>query len=299
MMTEKMEKALEDVRLLEKDLMRDLTIGEKTDIITNGWKHFLFETLGMDIDDYRGLQQIRRIVSAYCTQSQDEYEKVLKGDISIAYLAMKSIVNDMEDEIFKDVKKEKVGDYTITTTQSCKCGVGNKICCSDTKVEDKECSRKDYKSIKINCSGEAAEKVDFDKELDEADTYCCTNPECNKSLEKVENTINCLRDVLNAIPETDEIWIKEYNKADPDHTELIGLITDYLDDEDGNFDELCGDILDVIKDSVIEETAKKLLANKGKSFILDEVILDEVFDYLMDTNDNIRVQVINNQITVR
>lgn len=269
MMTEKMEKTLEDVRLLEKDLMRDLTIGEKTDIITKGWKHFLFETLGMDIDDYRGLQQIRRIVSAYCTQSQDEYEKMLKGDISIAYLAMKSMVNDMEDELFKNVKKEKGYDYTITTTQSGE----NRLCtpcyCVDSKTEEKECSRKDYKPMSVTCSGEAAEPVDFDKELDEAGTYCCTNPECNKSLEKVENTINCLRDVLNAIPETDEIWIKEYNKADPDHTELIGLITDYLDKEDSNFDELCGDVLDLIKDKVVEATAEKLTANKGKAFILD------------------------------
>lgn len=295
-MAEKMKKALEDVRLLEKDLMRDLTIEEKTDIIKNGWKHFLFETLGMDIDDYRGLQQIRRIVSAYCTQTQDAYEAALKGDIAIAYLAMKSMVNDMEDELFKDIKK--LNDYTITTTQTGKNCSCNPCYCVASKTEDKECSRKDYKMTNVSCSGEAAGKVDFGKELEDADTYSVTS-KCDESLEKVENTISCLSDVLNAIPDSDEIWIKEYNKMDPDHTELIGLINDYLEDENGDFDELCGNVLDLIKDVVVEETAKKLIANKGKSFILDEAVLDEVFDYLMDTNDNIRVQVINNQITVR
>ena len=41
-----------DIELLEKDLMRDLTIKEKQIVLTEGWKKFLFEHLNLSEDDY-------------------------------------------------------------------------------------------------------------------------------------------------------------------------------------------------------------------------------------------------------
>lgn len=138
---------------------------------------------------------------------------------------------------------------------------------------------------------------------------CSTNPHCStqkeKECETIANVANTMSEVLDSLPAKSNKWLREYIKMDPDYSEMIDLVTKYVTDDRGeydedyySFDELCGDVSDHIKDTVIKGIADKLLANKGKAIVLDTEILDEVFDYLLNTNQNIKVRAVNNQITV-
>lgn len=269
-----MSNVLKDVQLLEKDLMRDLTNEEIAAVINKGWEKFLAEDLKMDTDDFNALQKMREIISAFCTKDQDDYEESLEGDITTAYLALKTIVNDMEEVL------------NVCHTNEHSCGVTDKGPEAPYKSEEKECSRKDFKPCSVkSCSGEEAEgDYDLDKAVDYVDHY--------------GRVAVIMSQVFDALPSKDSKWLKEYVKQDPDYTELVARVTDYVEDPDDTFDELCGDVSDHIKDTVIKGIADKLLANKGKAIVLDTEILDEVFDYLLNTNQNIKVRAVNNQITV-
>lgn len=274
-----MSNALKDVQLLEKDLMRDLTNEEIAAVINKGWEKFLAEDLKMDTDDFNALQKMREIISAFCTKNQDDYEESLEGDITTAYLALKTIVNDMEEIL------------NICHTNEHPCGVTDKGPEAPYKSEEKECSRKDFKPCSIkSCSGEeAGGDYDLDKAVEDIEASNCGW------------TAFVLCAVFDMLPARDSKWLREYIKMDPDYTELVELAREHAigkNKDEINFDALCDDVSDHIKDTVIKGIADKLLANKGKAIVLDTEILDEVFDYLLNTNQNIKVRAVNNQITV-
>lgn len=269
-----MSNVLKDVQLLEKDLMRDLTNEEIAAVINKGWEKFLAEDLNINNDSLKTLRKAKDILSAFYSCDEDTYYATIEDDVRDVYLLFKRLTGDLA--------------YQLSPNAPCcySCGVTDKGPEAPYKSEEKECSRKDYKPCSIkSCSGEeAGGDYDLDKAVYDVEYYG-----------KIADTMSR---VFDALPSKDSKWLKEYIKMDPDYAELVAYVTDYVGDPDGNFEGLCSDVSDHIKDTVIKGIADKLIANKGKAIVLDTEILDEVFDYLLITNQNIKVRAVNNQITV-
>ena len=64
----------------------------------------------MNESEFNGLKKIEDIISAYCTKSQEDFDKELDGDIEIPYYALKSIVNAMEDKMKGTASEEKCSE---------------------------------------------------------------------------------------------------------------------------------------------------------------------------------------------
>lgn len=88
-----------NIELLEKDLMRDLTDKEKKVILTEGWEKFLFgpENLNFSEEDYKELKALRKIISAFYTQDETEFLKAIKNSPESIYYVLMEIIKTIED----------------------------------------------------------------------------------------------------------------------------------------------------------------------------------------------------------
>ena len=90
-----------DIDLLEKDLMRDLTVEEKDLVATEGYEA-LFKQLGLNIKDTHLMKRVKNILGAYFTLDPDEYEEIINKEDNC------EIIEVFED-ILHDLKKEDEG----------------------------------------------------------------------------------------------------------------------------------------------------------------------------------------------
>lgn len=202
---------------LRKNIMRDFN-DKDVDIIANhGIDYFIHEHLAMNDKEYEALKKIRKIISAYCTESEDRYEKELEGNIEIPYYTLKTIVNDLEERM-----KEK-------------------------------------------------------------DTHSDTTEEKAKHL--------C--EILNMLPVSSHNWIECYVKYVKDHNSVINALN--LDDNSTQ-DEKVGNVLDAIKDSVIDACIDYLKVNG--EIELDSEIMSEVASKLWHEFESIRINIVNNKLKV-
>lgn len=96
MTIEQMKESLKTVRLLEKDLMRDLTNEEKDIVVNKGWEEFLFEYLNMSKEDYVELRALKNIISAFYTQDESELDNAIINAPFEVYYVLKDIMDKME-----------------------------------------------------------------------------------------------------------------------------------------------------------------------------------------------------------
>lgn len=94
---ELMKENLKTIKLLEKDLMRDLTEEEKEIVINNGWEAFLFKHLGFTDEDFKELKALKAIISAFYTQNENIFEEAIKNCPEGAYFVLRDIVDAIED----------------------------------------------------------------------------------------------------------------------------------------------------------------------------------------------------------
>lgn len=104
---EQMKENLKSIKLLEKDLMRDLTEEEKEIVINNGWEAFLFKHLRFTDSDFRELRALKNIISAFYTQDEHILEEAIENCPDGAYFVLKDIVNAIER---KQVPRPLKGD---------------------------------------------------------------------------------------------------------------------------------------------------------------------------------------------
>lgn len=93
---EQMKENLKTIKLLEKDLMRDLTDAEREMVINKGWEEFLFNHLGFTDEDFSELKAIKSIISAFYTQDEDAFTKALRNAPESVYFVLRDIVDEME-----------------------------------------------------------------------------------------------------------------------------------------------------------------------------------------------------------
>ena len=117
---EQMKENLKTIKLLEKDLMRDLTDAEREIVINKGWEEFLFNHLGFTDEDFSELKAIKSIISAFYTQDEDAFAKAVRNAPESVYFVLRDIVDEMEDlepctcpvdEPKEEEKKDPVADY--------------------------------------------------------------------------------------------------------------------------------------------------------------------------------------------
>lgn len=87
-----------DIDLLEKDLMRDLTVEEKDLVATEGYEA-LFKQLGLNIKDAHLMRRVKDILGAYFTLEPEEYEAVINKENN------DDVIEVLED-VLRDLKKE-------------------------------------------------------------------------------------------------------------------------------------------------------------------------------------------------
>lgn len=93
---EQMKESLKTIKLLEKDLMRDLTKEEKEIVINDGWETFLFDYLGITDDEFKELKYLKQIISAFYTQDESKLEELIKEAPTGIYFTLMDIA-DMID----------------------------------------------------------------------------------------------------------------------------------------------------------------------------------------------------------
>ena len=127
MTIEQMKENLKTIKLLEKDLMRDLTNEEKEYVMNEGWEKFLFEHLGFTDDEYKELKGLKKVISAFYTQDESVFEQAVRECPFEAYFVLKEIMNkfdelDMEDSPKCDEPAEKYYDpkKEMCSTPECK-----------------------------------------------------------------------------------------------------------------------------------------------------------------------------------
>mgnify|MGYP004554257023 FL=1 len=216
----------DELMLLEKDLLRDLTETEKNLLKKLGWRKFISEYLGMNESEYFTLRKITKLISAYCTQTEDVYDAELGSKkhrdlLPLVAITLKCILNDVEREIKSD----------------------------ETPEEDED-------------------------------------PKYRAQL---------LATLLNEIPENEHIWLEYYLKMVTDYSPIMDIIDDADDYEDS--DEMSGDLLDAIKDSVIEACIEEL--REKETMELPTPILTEVTSAIWHSDENVRIEIKDNKLTVK
>ena len=93
---EQMKENLKTIKLLEKDLMRDLTDVEREIVINKGWEEFLFKHLGFTDEDFSELKAIKSIISAFYTQDEDAFAKAVRNAPESVYFVLRDIIDEIE-----------------------------------------------------------------------------------------------------------------------------------------------------------------------------------------------------------
>lgn len=238
MNTKRQETTLKQLQDLSQTLMRDLTEKELNTITQNGIYYFIHEVLGMNDAEFAGLKKIRKLISAYCTQSQAAFDRELASDIEIPYYTLKSIVNALEDKM-KGQPKETWGT----------------------------CPSKD--------------NADCNKE--------CKNEDSSNATKAQE-----LCDILNKIPKSVHNWLECYVKNVTDHKTVLDVLKSGQCPQ--TEDERIGDIVDAIKDATIDACIAKL-KTEGE-IELDPEIMSEVTAKIWHSEDNVRINIVNNKLKV-
>lgn len=215
----------DELMLLEKDLLRDLTETEKNLLKKIGWRKFISEYLGMNESEYFTLRKITKLISAYCTQTEDVYDAELNSKkhkelLPLVAITLKCILNDVEETIKPEEEKE-----------------------------DKD-------------------------------------PKYRAQL---------LATLLNEIPENEHIWLEYYLKMVTDYSPIMDIIDDADEYEDS--DEMSGDLLDAIKDSVIDACIDNL--REKETMELPTPILTEVTSAIWHSDENVRIEIKDNKLTVK
>ena len=103
-----------------------------------------------------------------------------------------------------------------------------------------------------------------------------------------------LCDLLNKIPESIHNWVECYVKYVTDHKTVLDVLKS--DHSGYTEDERIGDIVDAIKDAVIDACISKLKA-EGE-IELDPEIMSEVTAKIWHSEDNVRINITNNKLKV-
>ena len=94
MMNEKITYA--DLKLIEKDLHRELTDSEAALVYTKGWKA-LFEHMGMSDEKYVAYRRLVELLITYCTKDRMEFEKLRQSkDYTDAFALLGDFVKDCQ-----------------------------------------------------------------------------------------------------------------------------------------------------------------------------------------------------------
>jgi len=110
MLFEKMKEIAETIGLLEKDLMRDLSEKEVELVATKGWRHFLFNHIGMSEEEYSTLKKTRELLSQYLTGTDESYHAALKKCDENVYFLLRDLASDIEQ---MDRKKQVVPEKKV------------------------------------------------------------------------------------------------------------------------------------------------------------------------------------------
>lgn len=76
---EDMKQRMVDIDLLEKDLMRDLTVEEKDLVATEGFEA-LMKQLHLDLNDLHLVHRIKGIIGLYLSGESEEFDKFVKKE---------------------------------------------------------------------------------------------------------------------------------------------------------------------------------------------------------------------------
>lgn len=222
-----------DLKLLEKDLHRELTDAEAAYGYANGWKKLL-ESMGLDDETYVAYRRLIELLITFCTKSSIEFKKLCaEKDYASAMSLLSSFITQFNEE-------STPKDFDLSDLD---------------EDEDDEKTRIDYAT----------------------------------QLAVV---------IFSRIPESERFWVTHYIDIDPDIKQVIDYILEF-DPENGlDPNEFIGDVLDVVKDAVVEYYAKQL-KESGEKLELPEAIIDEVCEYLFNNYNNFVIKINNNSIEVK
>lgn len=115
---EELVERIENVKTLEKNMLRELTPEEKEYVLENGIKDFITNYLEFDKDDDFTFKRIKTLISAFCTDSYEAFETELDKDNGNAIPVLKTIVNALEDAATRKAMSE------VKDAPEHKCNVG-------------------------------------------------------------------------------------------------------------------------------------------------------------------------------
>lgn len=105
-----------DIDLLEKDLMRDLTLEEK-DLVSKEGYEALFNKLGISIRDAHLIRRVKDIFGSYFTSEPEEYETIInKEDNSKVVEVLEDILRDIkkdDEKVFSNPKTDLIESYIL------------------------------------------------------------------------------------------------------------------------------------------------------------------------------------------
>lgn len=242
----------DDLKLLEKDLHRELTNEEALLGYKSGYKALL-TSLGLDDEKYVAYRRLLELLITYYTK--DEFEFITLYN-SKDYTSAITLLSEFVDTIAESSDK-KVEPFTL----------------DEESLENKD---------PFELTKEAGSVV-YDESLYR-----------NGGLTEQE----VIDHILSQIPESEHKWMTYYEEIDPEKEAVSKFISElYHDDEAHDIDESIGDVLDVIKDTVIDRLVFRL--SDGESFVLPDEILDEVIDYIEENWSNYSMRIVNNKIEVK
>ena len=276
---ERMKESLKTIKLLEKDLLRDLTEEEKEIVINEGWERFLFgpNYLNFTEEDYKDLKALKALVSAFYTQNEKEFEDLAKNCPIGAYCALKEIVRTIEESDKDCCDKCAAG-------KSNKNDFAEKSVCNNSPIEGfpEDFFPEDYTDLPWG-------NKDINKPEKEVQ---CSNPEHKSDATVAESTLDpqtreiakfaqFTQDLYNSLKIDDKKWFNKLN--DDIRKQLFDLFKKEKDTCTEN--ELCGVMTDAVKDCVVEDYVTRLHNGETIEMTNDEYM--EVADYLCEHEDHI------------
>lgn len=249
---EQMNEKLFEAQLLERELMRDLTDQELMIVFENGKDYFIYDYLGMSEDEYKGMKKLTELLSAYCTQTYDEYENVLySGDLMLPLAALETIVND--------IKAREQSKVTCKNSKITEAKNKGELTCSVSKIPE----------------GDQAQLYDLDEQM------CCMDP-----IMDLHNQIEAL------FTDENKFWFDRYigvmGSVEP-LVKNISQLKDKFSKIDSDPDALYTAIIDDIKDEVVAQYCKILLEDRGAEYRLESDLVDEIVDALWKVSENIHI----------
>lgn len=119
------------------------------------------------------------------------------------------------------------------------------------------------------------------------------------SLYKFEHIFNLIDTCYKALTKEFYQWQSLYEELDVNRVELIATAIEYDESERVfTFEELTDAFAQKIMDYVVKYYSEYLINHKGETIILPQEVLGCVADNLFKSEDNLKIKIVNSQITV-